>query len=41
MSKTGEWSRERLLKMNARFVERVERAIANGDERRASGASSR
>jgi len=27
-------SRERLLKMNDRFVERVERAIANGDERR-------
>ena len=30
----GEYTRERLLKMNDRFVERVERAIANGDERR-------
>jgi hypothetical protein len=25
---TGEWTRERLLKIDARFVERMERAIA-------------
>jgi hypothetical protein len=28
----GEWSRERLVRMNARFVECVERAIATGSE---------
>ena len=28
----GEWSPEQLDRMNARFVERVERAIAAGDE---------
>jgi hypothetical protein len=38
VTKFGEYTRERLLKTNDRFVERVERAIANGDERPASGA---
>lgn len=28
----GEWTRERLVRMNACFVERLERAIARGDE---------
>ena len=28
----GEYSRERLIRMNHRFVERVERAIVAGDE---------
>jgi hypothetical protein len=28
----GEYSRERLIRTNDRFVERVERAIAAGDE---------
>jgi hypothetical protein len=28
----GEWSRKRLIKMNARFCERMEDAIAAGDE---------
>ena len=28
----GEYSRERLIRMNDRLVERVERAIAAGDE---------
>jgi len=34
----GEYSRERLIKMNDRFVERVERAFENGGERRQSGS---
>ena len=29
----GNWPRERLIRMDARFVERLERAIANGQER--------
>jgi hypothetical protein len=29
----GLWSRARLEQMDARFVQRVERAIARGDER--------
>jgi hypothetical protein len=32
----GEYSRERLLRMDARFVERVERAFETGRERRQS-----
>jgi hypothetical protein len=31
---TGEWTRERLIRMNERFVERMERAISRGLERR-------
>jgi hypothetical protein len=31
--RNGDYSREQLKRMNARFVERVERAIAAGDER--------
>ena len=34
---TGGWSRDRLVKMNDRFVERVEAAIAAGKERRSDG----
>ena len=34
----GEYSRERLLRMNDRFVERVERAFETGSERRQSAA---
>jgi hypothetical protein len=30
----GEWTRERLMRMDARFVARVERAIATGRESR-------
>jgi hypothetical protein len=30
----GDWTRERLLKMDARFVERMQRAIAKGRENR-------
>ena len=29
----GEWSRDRLVRMDARFVDAVERAIARGKER--------
>jgi len=32
----GEYSRERLIRMNDRFVERVERAFQSGSERRQS-----
>jgi hypothetical protein len=32
----GDYSRDRLLKMNERFVERMERAIARGKEKAAS-----
>jgi len=35
----GEYSRERLLRMDARFVERVERAFETGSERRQSAGS--
>jgi hypothetical protein len=34
----GEYSRERLLRMDARFVARVERAFETGSERRQSAA---
>jgi len=34
----GEYSRERLVVMNQRFVERVERAFKNGSEHRESAA---
>ena len=34
----GEYSRERLIRMNDRFVERVERAFENGSEHRQSAA---
>jgi hypothetical protein len=34
----GAYSREQLVAMNARFVERVERAFKNGSERRESAA---
>jgi len=34
----GEWSRGRLERMNARFVEKVARAIAAGREHPAEGA---
>jgi hypothetical protein len=29
----GEWTRKRLIKMDERFRERVERALRHGDER--------
>jgi hypothetical protein len=29
----GEWPRDRLVRMDARFVDAVERAIARGEER--------
>jgi hypothetical protein len=29
----GQWSEQQLMRMNARFVERLERPIANGQER--------
>ena len=35
----GSWPRERLLEMDARFVERLERAIAAGDENRQAAAA--
>ena len=35
----GDWSRERLLRMNERFVERVELAFATGCERREAAAA--
>jgi hypothetical protein len=35
----GEWPRARLVKMNQRFVERVERAFENGGEHRQSAAT--
>ena len=34
----GEWTLERLLRMNDRFVERLERAFAHGLERRPNQA---
>jgi len=34
----GEYTRERLIRMNDRFVERVERAFKNGSEHRQSAA---
>jgi hypothetical protein len=34
----GAWPREQLLKMDRRFVERVERAIRRGSERRQPAA---
>ena len=34
----GGWPREQLLKMDQRFVERVERAFETGSERRQSAA---
>jgi hypothetical protein len=37
----GEWPRERLIEMDRRFVERVERAIALGLERRERAADPR
>jgi hypothetical protein len=33
-ARVGDYTREQLLRMNERFVERVERAIARGLERR-------
>jgi hypothetical protein len=36
----GEWSRERLIQMNERFVQRVERAFENGTESRQLTATS-
>ncbi len=35
----GDWPRERLLRMNARFVERVELAFVTGRERREAAAA--
>jgi hypothetical protein len=34
----GEYSREQLIRMNDRFIERVERASENGSEHRQSGS---
>ena len=33
----GGWSRERLERMNRKFVDRLERAIARGEERKPAG----
>jgi len=35
----GTWSHDRLMRMDARFAERVELAFRNGDERREAAAS--
>ena len=35
----GEYGRERLIRMNDRFVERVERAFKNGTEHRPSATT--
>lgn len=37
---SGQWSRQQLERMNARFVRAVERAIALGQERRPNGSES-
>ena len=35
----GDWPRERLLRVNERFIARLERAIAAGDESRQAAAA--
>ena len=37
--KRGPYSHDQLLQMNARFVQRLERAFANGDESRAAASA--